>query len=277
MPSTMAPLARKTAERIHGLTMVLAEGCAGIGCAIGLEPVFDTFGFRCRPGQSRTRFWSRARQQKSRRYDDHSRESLDGVEQFGWECAGSWRFLSGRTYSRRRASGRRWSLWMFGYPARDWATYRVLTSPNPVFHRYRAEHELPRYTIVARSGIRHAGAFPLIRLWGPAAMMKPERDGGNDPGHLAGVSGRLHPCPRRSDSGLASAVVSDEHEGPGWPTATGFAGISDCNRDAGSQGRHAGLHGDSRPSPRHPRRGRNAMSADSVSARQQAVQRRCAA
>src|SRR5690606_24206930 len=54
---------RRIAERIHGLTMVLAEGLRRHGCAIGLEPVFDTLRVPLSPGQSDT-ILNRARQQK---------------------------------------------------------------------------------------------------------------------------------------------------------------------------------------------------------------------
>jgi glycine dehydrogenase len=64
---------RRIAERIHGLTMVLAEGLRRHGCVVGLEPVFDTLRVPLSPAQSET-ILNRARQQKInlRRYDDQS-------------------------------------------------------------------------------------------------------------------------------------------------------------------------------------------------------------
>ena len=46
---------RKIAERIHGLTMVLAEGCVGTAVQSGWSLCSTPFGFRCRL-DNRTRF-----------------------------------------------------------------------------------------------------------------------------------------------------------------------------------------------------------------------------
>jgi glycine dehydrogenase len=63
---------RRIAERIHGLTLVLAAGLRRQGYEVGLEPVFDTLRVPLSPAQSET-ILNRAQQQKInlRRYDNH--------------------------------------------------------------------------------------------------------------------------------------------------------------------------------------------------------------
>ncbi|MDQ1290590.1 MAG: glycine dehydrogenase, partial [Nitrospirota bacterium] len=134
---------RRIAERIHGLTMVLAEGLRRHGCAVGLEPVFDTLRVPLSPAQSDT-ILNRARQQKInlRQYDDQSLGlSLDEwstVEEVQQVLA----LFVGHEIPAEEFQAILASVDV-RYPAPLARTSPYLT--HPVFHRYHAEHELLRY------------------------------------------------------------------------------------------------------------------------------------
>lgn len=223
---------RRIAERIHGLTMVLAEGLRRHGCEVGLEPVFDTLRVPLSRAQADT-ILNRARQQKInlRRYDDHSLglsldewSSLDEVQQLLALFVGHHVSAEELQTLVQSVDGR--------YPASLARTSPYLT--HPVFHRYHSEHEMVRYIHRLQSrdlSLVHS-MIPLgsctMKLNATAEMLPmtwPE-------------FGRLHPfAPAEQTRGYQALFQQLES----WlADMTGFAAIS-LQPNAGSQGEYAGL------------------------------------
>lgn len=223
---------RRIAERIHGLTMALAEGLRRHGCAVGLEPVFDTLRVPLSPAQSET-IVNRARQQKInlRRYDDHSLglsldewSTVDEVRQLLTLFAGQEISPEELQTILESVDGR--------YPAGLARTSQYLT--HPVFHRYHAEHELLRY--IHRLQSRDLSLVHSMIPLGSCTMKL------NATAEMLPVTwpefGRLHPfAPADQVQGYLALFQQLES----WlAEITGFAGIS-LQPNAGSQGEYAGL------------------------------------
>jgi glycine dehydrogenase len=223
---------RRIAERVHGLTLVLAEGLRRHGCEVSPEPVFDTLRVPLSQAQADT-ILNRARQQKInlRRYDDHSLgltldelSTLNEVQQllslFGGhhisaeELQTLVEFVDGR------------------YPAALARTSPYLT--HPVFHRYHAEHEMLRY--IHRLQSRDLSLVHSMIPLGSCTMKL------NATAEMLPVTwpefGRLHPfAPAEQTQGYLTLFQQLE----AWlADITGFAAIS-LQPNAGSQGEYAGL------------------------------------
>src|SRR5574340_1267810 len=134
---------RRIAQRVHGLTLVLAAGLRRLGLEIGNEPFFDTLRVPLSRAQADT-ILNRARQQKInlRRYDDHSLglsldewSSLDEVQQLLALFVGHHISAEELQPLVQSVDGR--------YPASLARTSPYLT--HPVFHRYHSKHEMGRY------------------------------------------------------------------------------------------------------------------------------------
>jgi glycine dehydrogenase len=223
---------RRIAERIHGLTMVLAEGLRRHGCAVGLEPLFDTLRVPLSPAQSET-ILNRARQQKInlRRYDDHSLglsldewSSLDEVRQVFALFVGHDMSADELQAILESVDGR--------YPAALARTSPYLT--HPVFHRYHAEHELLRY--IHRLQSRDLSLVHSMIPLGSCTMKL------NATAEMLPVTwpefGRLHPfAPAEQTQGYQTLFQQLES----WlAELTGFTAVS-LQPNAGSQGEYAGL------------------------------------
>lgn len=222
---------RKIAERIHGLTLVLAAGLRRHGYEIGLEPVFDTLRVPLSQAQCES-ILGRAHQQKInlRRYDDHSLglsldewSTLDEVQRvlalFGHHLsAGELQTLV------QSVDGR--------YPVALARTSPYLT--HPVFHRYHAEHEMLRY--IHRLQSRDLSLVHSMIPLGSCTMKL------NATAEMLPVTwpefGRLHPfAPAEQTQGYQTLFQQLES----WlADMTGFAAIS-LQPNAGSQGEYAGL------------------------------------
>ena len=223
---------RRIAERIHGLTMVLAEGLRRHGCEVGLEPVFDTLRVPLSQAQADT-ILNRARQQKInlRRYDDHSLglsldewSSLDEVQQVLALFVGHHISAEELQALVQLVDGR--------YPAALARTSPYLT--HPVFHRYHAEHEMLRY--IHRLQSRDLSLVHSMIPLGSCTMKL------NATAEMLPVTwpefGRLHPfAPAAQTQGYQALF----HQLESWlADMTGFAAVS-LQPNAGSQGEYTGL------------------------------------
>ena len=223
---------RRIAERVHGLTLVLAEGLRRHGCEVGLEPVFDTLRVSLSQAQADTIF-NRARQQKInlRRYDDHSLgltldelSTLDEVQQLLALFGGHHISVGELQTLVQSVDGR--------YPEALARTSPYLT--HPVFHRYHAEHEMLRY--IHRLQSRDLSLVHSMIPLGSCTMKL------NATAEMLPVTwpefGRLHPfAPAEQTQGYLALFQQLES----WlADITGFAAIS-LQPNAGSQGEYAGL------------------------------------
>jgi glycine dehydrogenase len=223
---------RRIAERIHGLTMVLAEGLRRHGCAVGPEPVFDTLRVPLSPVQSET-ILNRARQQKInlRTYEDHSLGlSLDewsNVEEVRQVLA----LFVGHEIPAEELQTILESVDV-RYPKTLARTSPYLT--HPVFHRYQSEHELLRY--IHRLQARDLSLVHSMIPLGSCTMKL------NATAEMLPVTwpefGRLHPF-APSEQAQGYQVLFQQLES--WlAELTGFAAVS-LQPNAGSQGEYAGL------------------------------------
>ena len=223
---------RRIAERIHGLTMVLAEGLRRHGCEVGLEPVFDTLRVRLSRAQADT-ILNRARQQRInlRRYDDHSLglsldewSTLDEVQQVLTLFVGHHISAEDLQALVHSVDGR--------YPTALARTSPYLT--HPVFHRYHSEHEMLRY--IYRLQARDLSLVHSMIPLGSCTMKL------NATAEMLPVTwpefGRLHPfAPAEQAQGYQALFQQLES----WlADMTGFAAIS-LQPNAGSQGEYTGL------------------------------------
>ena len=223
---------RRIAERVHCLTLVLAEGLRRHGCEVGLEPVFDTLRVPLSQAQADT-ILNRARQQKInlRRYDDHSLgltldelSTLDEVQQLLALFGGHHISAAELQTLVQLVDGR--------YPAALARTSPYLT--HPVFHRYHAEHEMLRY--IHRLQSRDLSLVHSMIPLGSCTMKL------NATAEMLPVTwpefGRLHPfAPAEQTQGYQALFQQLES----WlADITGFAAIS-LQPNAGSQGEYAGL------------------------------------
>ena len=223
---------RRIAERIHGLTLVLAEGLRRHGCEVGLEPVFDTLRVPLSQAQADT-ILNRARQQKInlRCYDDHSLgltldelSTLDEVQQLLALFGGHHISAEELQPLVQVVDGR--------YPAALARTSPYLT--HPVFHRYHSEHEMLRY--IYRLQSRDLSLVHSMIPLGSCTMKL------NATAEMLPVTwpefGRLHPfAPAEQTQGYLALFQQLES----WlADITGFAAIS-LQPNAGSQGEYTGL------------------------------------
>jgi len=223
---------RRIAERIHSLTLVLAEGLRRHGCAVGLEPVFDTLRVPLSKAQSEA-ILGRAQQQKInlRRYDDHSLglsldewSTLDEVQQV-LALFGEHHISAEELQTLVQSVDGRYSAAL------------ARTSPyltHPVFNRYHAEHEMLRY--IHRLQSRDLSLVHSMIPLGSCTMKL------NATAEMLPVTwpefGRLHPfAPAEQTQGYQ--ILFQQLES--WlADITGFAAIS-LQPNAGSQGEYAGL------------------------------------
>ncbi|MDL1890783.1 aminomethyl-transferring glycine dehydrogenase, partial [Nitrospirales bacterium NOB] len=223
---------RRIAERIHGLTMVLAEGLRRHGCEVGLESVFDTLRVPLSRVQAET-IWNRARQHRInlRRYDDYSLglsldecSTLDEVQQLLALFVGH-RIPAEDLQTLVQSVDVR-------YPASLARTSPYLT--HPVFHRYHSEHEMLRY--IHRLQARDLSLVHSMIPLGSCTMKL------NATAEMLPVTwpefGRLHPfVPVEQAQGYQAMFEQLES----WlAEITGFAALS-LQPNAGSQGEYAGL------------------------------------
>ncbi|MBX3237554.1 MAG: aminomethyl-transferring glycine dehydrogenase [Nitrospiraceae bacterium] len=223
---------RRIADRVRGMTLLLAEGLRRHGCTVGLEPVFDTLRVPLSGKQADT-ILNRARQEQInlRRYEDHSVGiSLDERSDLG-EVSRLIALFTGHIMSQSELEALGRSL-DTSYPKNLARTSCYLT--HPVFNRYHAEHEMLRYInrLQARDLSLVHSMIPLgsctMKLNATAEMLPvtwPEFGG-------------MHPF-APADQTLGYQVLFQQLEA--WlAEVTGFAGIS-LQPNAGSQGEYAGL------------------------------------
>lgn len=223
---------RRIAERIHGLTLVLAQGLRRHGYKVSLEPVFDTLLVPLSQAQCES-VLSRAQQQRInlRRYDDHSLglsldewSSLDEVQRVLALFGGHPLSAEDLRALVQSVDGR-------------YSSMLARTSPyltHPVFHRYHAEHEMLRY--IHRLQSRDLSLVHSMIPLGSCTMKL------NATAEMLPVTwpefGRLHPfAPAEQTQGYQALFQQLE----AWlADLTGFAAIS-LQPNAGSQGEYAGL------------------------------------
>ena len=223
---------RRIAQRVHGLTLTLAEALPRHRSTVGLEPLLETHREPLSGEQADT-ILQRARQSRInlRRYDDHSL----GLSLDEWSDLAEVRRLvtvfTGHEMSDADLQALARSVDL-GYPPALARTSRYLT--HPVFNRYHAEHEMLRYIhrLQARDLSLVHSMIPLgsctMKLNATAEMLPvtwPEFGG-------------LHPF-APSDQARGYQTLFQQLES--WlAEITGFAAIS-LQPNAGSQGEYAGL------------------------------------
>jgi glycine dehydrogenase len=222
----------RIAQRVHGLTVMLAEGLRRHGCTVGLEAVFDTLRVPL-SGTQADSILNRARQERInlRRYDDHSLGiSLDERSDPA-EVRRLVALFTGHTMTAEEVDALARSLDP-SYPTELARTSRYLS--HPVFNQYHAEHEMLRYIhrLQARDLSLVHSMIPL-----GSCTMKLNATSEMLPVTWAEFS-RLHPyAPADQAQGYQSLFQQLE----AWlADLTGFAAVS-LQPNAGSQGEYAGL------------------------------------
>lgn len=222
----------RIAERVHGLTVVLAEGLTRLGCRVSDEPFFDTVRVST---DELTADHIRKRTERDRlnlrEFEDGSfgvaldeTTTLNDVETL-------WKTFSQDGQLRMTAKETADTL-SVSLPAPFARTTPFLT--HEVFHQYHSEHELLRYLNRLQSrdlSLVHA-MIPLgsctMKLNATVEMLPvtwPEFN-------------HIHPCaPAEQTAGYCQLFQELEK----WlADVTGFAGVS-LQPNAGSQGEYAGL------------------------------------
>ncbi|HET9963482.1 MAG TPA: aminomethyl-transferring glycine dehydrogenase, partial [Nitrospiraceae bacterium] len=223
---------RRIAQRVHGLTLLLAEGLRRNGCTVGLAPVFDTLRVPL-SGTQADSILNRARQERInlRRYDDHSLGiSLDECSDAA-EVSRLVTVFTGHALSTPEMEILARSIDL-SYPKTLARTSRYLS--HPVFNRYHAEHEMLRY--IHRLQSRDLSLVHSMIPLGSCTMKL------NATSEMLPVTwpefSRLHPF-APSDQTEGYQLLFQQLEG--WlADITGFAAIS-LQPNAGSQGEYAGL------------------------------------
>jgi len=223
---------RRIAQRVHGLTLVLAAGLRRLGFTVPAEPVFDTL--RIRLGKrAAAAVLKRAlkRRINLRDFGDGSvGVSLDETSTKS-EVATLWEIFAGKTavpFSVEDLAGAGAIL----YPPDLARTSAYLT--HPVFHRYHAEHEMLRYLhrLQARDLSLCHSMIPLgsctMKLNGTALML---------PITWREFAG-LHPfAPPEQAAGYAELFAGLSR----WLSEiTGFPAVS-LQPNSGAAGEHTGL------------------------------------
>jgi glycine dehydrogenase len=226
---------RRIAERIHGLTLVLAEGLHRLGYEVGPVPCFDTLRIRPMsraPHQSVARIVARTaeRRMNFRRADGWLGISLDEMTTAAEIQAIFEIFAGGQpvpfTVEELAANVSP------GYPKHLSRASKYLT--HEVFHRYHSEHEMLRYLqrLQDRDLSLVHSMIPLgsctMKLNGSVEMI---------PVTWKGFS-RMHPfAPVEQTLGYQELFRQLEDR---LAEITGFAATS-LQPNAGSQGEYAGL------------------------------------
>lgn len=223
---------RRIAERVHGLTLLLAEGLRRLGFDVRPDLVFDTIRVPLTGAQA-DQIVNRAcgRGINLRRYDDDSLGlSLDEVSSTE-EVARLWEIFSGSERLPFAPSDLLAAVEP-AYPPPLARTGKYLT--HEVFHRYHSEHEMLRYLhrLQAKDLSLVHSMIPLgsctMKLNATTEMLPitwPEFAG-------------LHPfAPEEQTRGYQELI----HQLTGWlAEISGFAAFS-VQPNAGSQGEYAGL------------------------------------
>ncbi len=223
---------RRIAERVHGLTAVLAEGLRRLGMEVGNQPFFDTIRVRSPKGEAEKLHASAvARGYNLRRCADGALGiSLDEVST-PEEVQAVWEIFAGHAnlpFDVRDVA----ESTDLKYDAKLRRTSAYLS--HPVFNRFHCEHEMLRYIrkLEARDLSLTSSMIPL----GSCTMKL------NAAAEMYPVSwpefAKLHPfAPREQAAGYAEMCVLLEN----WlAEITGFAAVS-LQPNAGSQGEYAGL------------------------------------
>ena len=133
---------RRIAQRVHGMTLVLAAGLRRLGIEVGSEPFFGTLRIRLRKRAAAVLTRARKGRINLRDYGDGSvGVSLDETSTKA-EVAALWQIFAGKhavPFTVEDLAGAGAML----YPPELARTSEYLT--HPVFNRYHAEHEMLRY------------------------------------------------------------------------------------------------------------------------------------
>jgi len=227
---------RRIAQRIHGLTLVLAEGLRRLGYGVHDGPFFDTINVRSvsqSPAHSVDRILARAKERRInfRRYENGAiGVSLDEMTTFA-ELQTIFEVFAGGmpvTFTAKDLAGQVTQ----DYPSPVARTSKYLT--QDVFNRYHSEHEMLRYIhrLQARDLSLTHSMIPLgsctMKLNGTVEMIPVTWKG----------FGRIHPfAPVEQWLGYQELFRQLED----WlAEITGFAAVS-LQPNAGSQGEYAGL------------------------------------
>ncbi len=223
---------RRIAKRVHGLTVVLAEGLRRLGFDVVTEPFFDTIRVQLGPVQA-THVLTRAYERgiNLRRIENHTigisldeRSTPEEVRTLIEIFVGHRDIIFTVEELSRSIDT--------GYPGNLARTSKYLT--HEVFNRYHSEHEMLRY--LYRLQARDLSLVHSMIPLGSCTMKL------NATAEMLPVSwpefARLHPY---VPAGQAQGYQELSHQLEGWlAELTGFAAVS-LQPNAGSQGEYAGL------------------------------------
>ncbi len=223
---------RRIAKRVHGLTVVLAEGLRRLGFDVVTEPFFDTIRVQLGPVQA-THVLTRAYERgiNLRRIENHTigisldeRSTPEEVRTLIEIFVGHRDIIFTVEELSRSIDT--------GYPGNLARTSKYLT--HEVFTRYHSEHEMLRY--LYRLQARDLSLVHSMIPLGSCTMKL------NATAEMLPVSwpefARLHPY---VPAGQAQGYQELSHQLEGWlAELTGFAAVS-LQPNAGSQGEYAGL------------------------------------
>jgi len=220
-------------ERVHGLTLVLAEGLRRLGHQVGGAPVFDTLRVRA-VKQSADQLLDRARERRMnlRHFADHSIGiSLDEVTT-AEELRTLFEIFAGKDRPVPFTVDELAAAIDLGFPPSLARRSKYLT--HEVFNRHHSEHEMLRY--IHRLQARDLSLVHSMIPLGSCTMKL------NATSEMLPVSwpefSRLHPfAPPDQTRGYEELFRQLE----AWlAEITGFAAVS-LQPNAGSQGEYAGL------------------------------------
>jgi len=223
---------RRIAERVHGLTAILAEGLRQLGYDVGRESFFDTLRVSL-AGRSADSIAAKAQDSgiNLRKLDDHAvGVSLDEATTVAEVQSLLEVFAAGQrlTFTVESLAGRVDR----GFPQALQRTSKYLT--HPVFNRYHSEHEMLRY--IHRLQSRDLSLVHSMIPLGSCTMKL------NATVEMLPVTwrefSRMHPfAPEDQTRGYRAFFTQLES----WlAEITGFAAVS-LQPNAGSQGEYAGL------------------------------------
>jgi glycine dehydrogenase len=225
---------RRIAERVHGLTCVLAEGLRRLGCVCGVEPFFDTLRVQPATGSPED-IINKAHKNgiNLRRFDDNTfGVSLDEATAVSEVQTLFEIFAAGRPFdfTVQSLSGRGYVPLPVPSALARTSTYLM----HPVFNRYHSEHEMLRY--IHRLQAKDLSLIHSMIPLGSCTMKL------NATVEMLPLSWRefshLHPfAPKDQSRGYQALFTQLES----WlAEITGFAAVS-LQPNAGSQGEYAGL------------------------------------
>ncbi len=223
---------RRIAERVHGFTVVLAEGLRRLGCRLTEGAFFDTL--RVQPPRGSAESVVAAARDRGinlRAYDDGwIGVSLDEVATAS-EVTTLWEVFSGKRDVGISVENLAGNVTLT-FPQELQRTSKYLT--HEVFHRYHSEHEMLRYMYRLQSR-----DLSLVHSMIPlgSCTMKLNASVEMIPVTWKGFS-RIHPfAPVEQTAGYQALCDQLER----WLSEiTGFAAVS-LQPNAGSQGEYAGL------------------------------------